>query len=300
MWYACAIAVALVSPEQKPSHPIELSNGVRFEPIPDWIKGASAATGLDSQNQNFIEDSVIVISAEYEADGVGSPDPTWRGKSPRSIQTSIDEKFSLANIAFWLTKPSPLTFGPVLHYYNKGDPDSLMQSGSLKHTRVSPADHNNVLTLNDISEAGQLLGSILDLDRNGTIWLAIRTLISAVTERNWEIRYLLLWIVVETIFGPDRDELSYRIAQRTSFFLSNEVTERKRIFQQVKKGYDKRSAIVHGAKLKKLNSEESLELSERLESLIRNALCKILDCSSLLQTIDGEQRDQYFEDLIFG
>lgn len=299
MWYACAIAIGNFSYLQDLKKKIELSHGITIEPVPNWIRGAYDATGLSTNDKYLIKCSLFSLSAEYEAEALGSPDPHWNGKSTRSIQAGIEEKFSLANVAFWLVKSSPFTFGPVLHYRRIGDPTSFARGGLLKHILIGNEEHGNIFSQGEFLETGRFLAKILDLERNTTLWSSIRTLISALTEKNWEIRYLLQWIVLETIFGPDNGDLSYRISQRVSFFLGRDSTERKKIFQDMKKGYKWRSKIAHGASLDSLSPEDSLELTQKTESLIRNAVRKILEEPTLQQSINGTQRNEFLDDLVF-
>ncbi|MEM8947967.1 MAG: hypothetical protein AAGA21_03445 [Pseudomonadota bacterium] len=299
MWYACSVVVGNFANDPDLSERHELSHGIGIEPTPDWLRNAGSAEQLSAEHQDLIDCSRLVLSVDYEAEALGSLDPDWTGDTPRSIQTTIDEKLGLAQIACWLVKPSPFSCGPLLHFDQKGNHESLRESGSLKQIFISEKAHENVLSKSEILESGRLLEEILHLDRNGVLWLAIRTLISSLTENNWQIRYLLHWIVIETLFGPDDGELSYRIAQRISFFLANQSSQRKQVFQDIKKGYTWRSKIVHGAKIDSLSKEKSLELTEIIESLIRRCLCKILRDGSLRESINGKERNEFLDDLVF-
>ena len=231
---------------------------------------------------------------------MGSPDPNWKGKNPRGIQASVDEKFMLASVALWLAKPSRLTCGPVMHFGQKGVSTSLRQAGTLKPILISTNDTQNELTAADVALASKLLEAIVALPRERTLWTAIRFLLSALTEKGWETRFVWLWVVLEALFGPDSPgETTYRLAQRIALFVGEENSEQERIFAATKQAYGWRSKIVHGRHLSRLTSEGSLELSANTEQAIRSALSKILLDKNRLTIFDGKGRDTFLDGLLF-
>lgn len=300
MWYACSISLNRWFNNSPISNHVELSSGVCIEPVPSWVKEDDALKLLSWTDREHIRDAELAFAVEYEADALGSPDPEWKGTSPRSIQSVVDEKISLASVALWLAKPTRLTCGPILHFGRKGDSASLRQAGSLRPVLIREEEKENVPTTQDIAQARHLLSVILSLRRDATIWTAMRMLIPALTESVWESRFLWQWVVLEALFGPESPhETTYRLAQRISLFVGNEPDERKRLFDESKQAYSWRSKIVHGRRLSKLKSEKAEELTKTTEHLIRIALTKILLTPDYLYQFDGKERDSFLDGLAF-
>lgn len=300
MWYACSVAVNSWFEEPLVNAPYNLAAGIRIEPIPDWIKNEKALELLSWTDRKNIQNAELAFAVEYEADALGSADPDWSGLEPRSIQSSIDERFALASVALWLAKPSRLTCGPLLHFGKKGDSNSLRTAGSLKPVLIREDEYDNVPTADDLAYAGRLLETIVTLRRDATTWIAIRMLVRALTEFMWEARYLWQWVVMEALFGPDNPaETTYRVANRIAMFLGESSAERKKLFTLAKEAYAWRSKIVHGRMLLKLTPEKSLELSACTEQMIRDALQKLLGSTDLVKSFDTRGRDKFLDELVF-
>jgi hypothetical protein len=187
------------------------------------VKDEAALKGFSWNDRENIRDAQVAFVTEYEAAALGSPDPEWQGKDQRSIQSIVDEKFSLAALALWLVKPSPLTCEPVLHFDEKGDPESLRTASKLRSILIQEDENLNVIDAQDLEEAGKLFVEILSLKRQGPVWIALRFLTRAVSETMWEARYLWQWVVLEALFGPESPgETKYRIALRISQFLGGD------------------------------------------------------------------------------
>lgn len=125
-------------------------------------------------------------------------------------------------------------------------------------------------------------------------------LVRALSESLWEARYLLQWIVLESLFGPDvPSETTYRLTQRIGSFLGDGPETKRRIYEEAKQAYAWRSKIVHGRRLSKLSSEQSLELSHSTEAMIRKSLSKVLLVPGLHSEFDGAKRDEYLNSMIF-
>lgn len=300
MWKAYSIILRCQFENVSLASPIDISCGILLEPVPDWVKNDAALSQLSRADQEGIRNATLSFSSEYETSGLWMPDPNWNGRSPRSIQHTIDEKFSLATLAFWLAKPTPLTTGPVLHFARIGDPGSLRYSASLRSMLVSDQEEINALSCADISKARELLRAINSLDRASTSWIALRTLIRAVSERFWEARFLFEWIALEALFGTEStSETTHRLAQRIGIFVGNSPEDRKQQFLAAKRAYSWRSKIVHGSKLAKLSSENSVELATFTERILRTAMNKILLTPSLLEKFDSIGRENFLDDLVF-
>ncbi len=165
---------------------------------------------------------------------------------------------------------------------------------------VRKDEETNIPSRQDIVQAGELLGTLLFLGRNGNLWTAIRWLILGLTEQLWDTRYLLQWIALEALFGPDSaQETTYRLSQRIGLFIAGDTEKGKSIFENAKKAYSWRSKIVHGRRLTKLTAEQSAELSLTTESIIRDGIIKILKDPANIKLFDSKQRDEFLDGLAF-
>ena len=99
MWYACSISLNSWFDDTPITGPVELACGVRIEPVQSWVKEDDALKLLSWTDREHIRDAELAFAVEYEADALGSPDHEWKGASPRSIQSAVDEKISLASVA---------------------------------------------------------------------------------------------------------------------------------------------------------------------------------------------------------
>jgi hypothetical protein len=300
MWYACAIALnsGFQTPPIKEAVP--LAGDIRIEPIPGWVKDDEALGKLSWREREWIKGADLAFAANYDAEALGSPDPSWDGAEPKSIQKAVDEKFMLASISLWLIKPCTLLCEPVLHFSQEGDSASLRQARSLRPVLVRKDEESNIPSREDIEQAGKLLAILLSLRRNGNLWTALHFLILGLSELLWETRYLLQWIVLEALFGPDSaQETTYRLSQRIGLFIAGDTEKGKSIFENAKKAYSWRSKIVHGRRLTKLTAEQSAELSLTTESIIRDGIIKILKDPANIKLFDSKQREEFLDGLAF-
>jgi hypothetical protein len=118
----------------------------------------------------------------------------------------------------------------------------------------------------------------------GTVGVALRRLRFAAEREIDEDRIVDLMIAAEALFierSGDYDELRFRISINAAFFLENALSRRRAVFQTVRAGYDVRSQIVHGDRPDTARIEcrdvPLPEMVQRMEEIIRQALCKRLD-----------------------
>ena len=169
MWYACAVISNFSSDEEIFNAPIELGNGVQIERTPAWLKADAALENLSWLDRTAIEGSSLVFSFRYDADALGSPDPEWHGREPRSIQSVVDEKLALVSLALWLVSPSRLVGHQLLHFRREGDPESRAQFALLNQILIADYQVDNIPTAQEFEKAKDVFSSILKLIRRGKI-----------------------------------------------------------------------------------------------------------------------------------
>jgi hypothetical protein len=300
MW--CCYAILLHNClEGDVSEPSDLGSGIRLERVPSWVGETEYLEDLAWYDRERIREGELAFAVSYEADALGSRDPEWKGEKPRSTQEAIREKFGLLCVALWLVKPSRLSCGPVLHFERWGQPTSLRQVELLQPIVIAKQEYNNVISQDDLRNASNLLKIILSVNRSGTVGTAISLMHRALSEKRWDLRYLLHWIVLEALFGPqDPREASFRLAQRIGLFLESNPVDRKRLFKDAREAYQYRSKIVHGRKLSGVTETKLTALIATTDSIVRQALTQILTMPDILVWMDGKDRESALDDLAFG
>lgn len=243
--------------------------------------------------------------AEYRADDPDTFDSGWTGHTPRSKQAQAIELIHLANLALWLALPSKIGFEILVHA-DQPDADTWnLRQLHIFHPLIPLSSYAQArLGKNDFEFARGLylaLASLTKLPREGTVWTAIHALRQALTEETWVIRYLLLWVALEALFGPeDAREVTFRLSQRAAFFLTDDRMEAQKLFDVVKTGYSWRSKVVHGMRLRKRPKKTSdEEMMSEVEDLLRRSLKRLLNDLPTIETFEGKNRERYLDSLVF-
>lgn len=126
----------------------------------------------------------------------------------------------------------------------------------------------------------------------------MRALWAALTTNQGDIRYSLLWIALEALFGDeDAGEIIHKIAERIALFLANTPMEARELFHKAKNSYSMRSKIVHG---RYYDDPKINQLIADTEAIIRNTFRHLLHNSELLKTFTLKKtRNAYLSDLMF-
>ena len=106
---------------------------------------------------------------------------------------------------------------------------------------------------------------------------------------------------LETLFTTESTEVAHKLAERVSFFLGRDSSERIEIFRTAKAAYGVRSKLVHGDVLHGKRIDDLPLLSEKCDSFCRQVLTAIFDSKQLQEVFDSRQDgiEAYFLDLIF-
>jgi len=270
------------------SEPFELGDGVVITRVPEWLKSEEVMRDLGWPVKAALEKAKHAFLKEYEADGLGA-------EHDEALAQIRD-----CNAALWIARPSRISYRCALNvFFSDGDKPFRQQIALFEPIRPSPTDRANALTLDDLSHAKGLYSN---MPKEGAVRTAIAALIRGLTEANWAMRYLVLWIGLEALFGPkDGREITYRISQRIAFFNGSGLpsNQKKAICSQAKECYSWRSRIVHGLNLKKLKPEKSGGLRDATEKLVRDALTRALSDPEVLSKLNGKEREQYLDGLVF-
>jgi len=281
------------------SRPRHFSKRVRIERLPTWAVDEKVLKYVYSYEKDHMSKAQLAICAEYDAEALGSPDPNWIGSLPRAIQETVTEEILLLPVASWLVRPTTLTNSKIIHLHREGKSAVFRQMTFHSELLIHPQELEQEIQEDNIKPISVLFRAMINLSKNGTVWTSIWMLNKTLTETIWPVRFLLHWLVLESLFGPeDARETTYRLSQRIGFYLGKDRMEAKDIFLMAKDLYTWRSKIAHGLRIHKLTSEKSLQLMHNLEDLIRRSLTKVLR-EDHISRFDAKSRETFLDDLVF-
>lgn len=272
--------------------PYQFSNDVSLRAIPDWVWKTDAENPdplreqIDSAREEGERDCIAI---EYEADDLNA----------RQI-SAADEVFSV-HLAMWLSHPTALSFQVIVHARQASEQEWVTRLIA-PYNRAIALDHyaTDQLTAEDLARAKSLFEVLRSVSRDGPIRMASQAMKKALVEGSWEIRFFLLWLVIECLFGPeDGREISYRLSLRVALFVEPDATRARELSARIKRSYGWRSKIVHGLRLTRLNQSEREALLSELEELVRRALLAVLGDPAVVARFDGDEREEYLDTLVF-
>lgn len=273
---------------------IPFGNDFVLQDIPRWVKeDKGILADIAYHDRQAILQGRHALVAEYDANSIGQPDPSWPNQSRRSIQDSKTEAAVLANLAMWLKQPSPVCFTTSLHAI------TIIQSVEPRLPLLChPNDINAIVDQSDVLKAAQLYSGLSSIPRKNSVWTAMRTLWLALTTYEGDMRYSFLWIALEALFGDEgpSGEIIHKLAERIAFFLGDSPEVARELYQKAKKSYENRSKIVHG----RFNNDSDIDgLLGDTEAILRTSFRRLLDAPGLLRTFISNQRNSYLRDLVF-
>lgn len=284
--------------------PYEFNDRTSLGLLPEWLLAKESDDTVDllrPRLREVLNDNIhYCVTVEYQADALGSSDPHWSGDKPRAIQDGAFEDARNVFLSFWLVRPTSIHFREVAHVANGESGRVVRQIAKYDPQCPLPGYVDDAYETKDLERIRSLTRALDRLPINGSLRTAVHATMRAQTEREWTLRFLILWLVIENLFGPeDAREITFRLSQRVALFLSSDTGAARQLFSQVKVSYAWRSKLVHGLRLAKLTEAESTTLIVQLESMVRQSLVAILSDDVLMTTFDGKSREHYLDDLVF-
>jgi hypothetical protein len=252
---------------------------------------------LSAIDREGVKTATHAFLLTYSADALGTPDPDWKGPEPKSIQESKYELGILANLALWLVRPSPACFHVVIHAPQFGSEPVIQQIERTSELLCHPGDVESRFTEDDLSLDATYHEALVKVPRETALWTAIRAAWGGLQMNVESIRFLLFWVGIEAMFGPeDGREITFRLSQRLGLFLGETKADARQLFDLARAGYGFRSKIVHGQWKEDPNATKRMA---EAESLFRHAFARILSDQQLVSTFTSKQREQFLDSLAF-
>lgn len=289
--------IPLINLQLDPKDRWEFGGGLALEPVPAWVRAEPSLNDVSGRNRRGIDVATHAFVMRYEAEAMGDPDPTWRGPDTKSIQETKYEVGVLGNLALWLVRPSRVCFTVVLHAWQIAHEPSVLRISSNSPILCHPQDQHVCITKEDVEAARKLHLSLVEVDRDTSLWNAVWTTWAGLQINIEPIRCLLFWLALESLFGPeDAREITFRLSQRIAFFLSRDRHEAAELYEVAKKGYNFRSKIVHGRWRRNNDGEER---TGEVERLVQRSLARILAESGMKEIFSGNSREHFLDELFF-
>ncbi len=287
-------AVAPIAPlEALPNSEHPIGPGVAITAIPQWFKEEVDFTKENVGRLSSL-DSQGALVCTFDADSYGDPDPSWKGSEPRSKQDAAIEAVHMAGLALSLARPSALHIEAiVLTEPQLSRASSMISIRPVYRFEALSAYASATLGIADLDKADSLATAIRGVQRQSTVWTALRFFEIALCETEWAIRLLQLWVALEALFGPeDRSSIHKRLVKRIARFLNPSDDNEGRVAYQIAfEGYEWRCAASHGARLQGLTHERAEKILLQAESMVRTCLRKILSDPADLVLFNSAGRD---------
>lgn len=106
-------------------------------------------------------------------------------------------------------------------------------------------------------------------------------------------------VLLESLFTKGSTEVSHKVCERVAFYIGGNKDLKLNNFDLIKSAYEIRSNYVHGNILKKANLEYLAGISQKMDSLVRELLTKIILTDSETFSQNDDQLEKWFKNLLF-
>ncbi|MBI3319309.1 MAG: hypothetical protein HYZ89_01805 [Candidatus Omnitrophica bacterium] len=241
----------------------------------------------------------LVLIAEHER-SAGETSVTADNRQSSEPASALQKLF-LLNLAAWISKPSGLNIAFYAHLVESNDDVSPWHPTTIQVVELHPLreQQDAFLERTDLEKTKAVYDAWRVLPEEGTLSWVSQIILEALRADRAALRFILLWIALESLFGDESAELNYRLALRLAFFNASNRDERQQLFDKAKKSYELRCRIVHGVRIN--NDGESAFASVLLETeqLVRNSLQKILCEEVVASSFDGkDKRRKYLDQIV--
>jgi hypothetical protein len=298
-------AIALLNPHwhavPMDNQPRKVTPEVTYEPVPPWFKTlANDDFAKDDLGEHARVEGAYCLCTRYEAEPpqhleaatTAGAAPSPHHEARRSLQT--------ASLMLWLSKRTSFGYDRIALAQQEAEGWVWRELTSHDLRVALPSYHSTDIEPTDFAAAYQFATVYAKAKPQGTIRTACHALGMSLSQSDWPLRYLSLWLVLESLFGPeDARETTFRLCQRMALFISPRGQEAVALFKKLNESYRWRSKIVHGMRLQKLEPDKSLELLELLESWVHGSLRTILQNEQSLTNFDSSSREAYLDHLAF-
>jgi hypothetical protein len=183
---------------------LSLGGGVHLEALPAVMTDEQVLSEYGRGVRDHVRGSAdYALTLDEELDSLAALDD-WKAPRERTRIEALLERVRFTRVALWLQKPATVDARAVHQRATKDDLPVRYWSVVWAPIAVLPGQENGRFSRADIEAAEKMNESIQGLVRPHAPWLSVRMLEAALGVQNWDMRYLMMWIVLETLFGPEQ------------------------------------------------------------------------------------------------
>ncbi len=185
----------------------------------------------------------------------------------------------------WLIKDNAADFDVGFLQFRNAVDNHEVSSNNMSNSnfKIDGTRTSTVFTLKGIYGASELLNKDIIINKDkpkfaiassfNKITIAGYFIQSALTSQDLGIKAVGYCSALETLFSSgDNTELSHKLSERIAKFLGKDLEERKKLYKTVKKIYEIRSKVVHGATYKPNKVESLTEIVQGADEVCRKVI----------------------------
>lgn len=275
--------------------PHDLGEGISIGPPEFWPLDATVHQTLGDNYSTDVRDSTLWLVAQYNADAMREPSEI-PGISKQDLAL---QRLREAILALWIVNPSALCFRVAIHeneregeWRHHGYDLTCLYFRTLTRYRSARIVEAHVMA------AREVFVGLVSLPHDGAVWIATRGLFNALLNADPPMRFLLLWIGLEALYGKldtGRGGIGPSIARRAAAFLEMWPDEPANgIRKALEKSSHYRNQVVHGMRIAELPEPD--ELLWPLEGALRSSLHKILTDPAMIGVFNGDDREKMLDE----
>lgn len=214
----------------------------------------------------------------------------------------------------WMTKDNATDFDiGFLQFINKKNELEVSSNNmTSSNFNVSGERTSVVFSLDELKTSSTYLTDYIYIEHKNRPKLASASSLERISIANYFIQSAIVahdlgikavgyCSALETLFANgDNTELSHKLSERVSKFLETEISARKEIYRSVKRIYEIRSKVVHGATFKSQKTTELCNIVQQADRICRRVMVYALTTKEDENIFDKspEELDLFFLDLI--
>jgi hypothetical protein len=289
----------LVLPEEVSTAAFEFEPGVSIGRVPDWCRDPGAfASMLAPEHERIVSKARHAFWAEFPYVESAMPGNSQK-RTPEELRA--ERRIRNAVLAMWLAHPFWFEVPLAVRASAREDGRLRWEGGDRPDMDVQlgwgsdPDNSGNRVPGDALKEARVLYEGMTSLPDGGAVAVALEALWYSLTLRKPQLAFLVLWIALEALFGPDGPERVTACLKRWIPGFAEEKAGINGLSKgTVDKWYRARCKIAHGRSLCPKDAKKAAELMETakgVENVARRSLVAILKDPSLAVLLNGESRE---------
>lgn len=214
----------------------------------------------------------------------------------------------------WLTKDNAVDFDIGFLQFHNAKKIFEVSSNNMTNTNfdVSGTRTSHEFSIKELTGASEYLKDRIQIEYTNRpkfanastldrVSIALYFVQSAIAAHDLGIKAVSYCSALETLFSNgDNTELSHKLSERISKFLEAELESRKSLYKAVKKIYEIRSKVVHGASYKSQKADELANLVMQADEICRRVMTYAIITPEEESIFDKTKEDleMYFVELI--